>query len=85
MAHASETEHIFLHEENGTLIAYQSGKEIARQTRTTQQRFYADLHVWVRKHAYKGPYWRVSAQGDLVEDLELPVRVASAFDNQQAF
>jgi hypothetical protein len=77
----SETDDVFLHEEGDAWVAYHRGKEVARKTRTTQERFYADLHVWSRKSGYQGPYWRVLASGELEEDKELPQRIASAYEN----
>ena len=78
----SETQHVFLHEEGDALVAYHGGKEIARKTKTTQERFYADLHVWMRKSKYNGPFWRVNAAGNLERDDETPTRAAGAFQNQ---
>jgi hypothetical protein len=77
----SETSHVFLHEEGDALVAFYAGREIARKTRTTQERFFADLHVWSRKNKYEGPYWRVLSNGEIEEDKETPARAARAFEN----
>ena len=78
----SETDHVFLHQEGDALVAYHGGKEIARKTRTTQERFYADLHVWTRKSKYAGPFWLVKADGSVESDTETPARAAGAFESQ---
>lgn len=78
----SETHDVFLHREGDETVAYQGGHCIARMTRTSQERFIAELHVWIRKNNYQGPFWRVEENGHVTQDTDIPSRVAKAFENQ---
>jgi hypothetical protein len=80
----SEAKHIFLHQEGNDWIAYHSGTEISRKTRVSQERFYADLHVWIRKHRYEGPIWRVATDGKIERDQETEERAARAYENSSS-
>jgi hypothetical protein len=74
----SEATDVFLHQEGNETGAYHAGKLIARMTRTSQERFYADLHVWVRKTRYSGPYWRVLENGTIEQDHTLADKISQA-------
>ena len=75
----SQIHDIFIHQEGSQTVAYQAGDPIAKLESGGQERFYAELHVWMRKHRFQGAIWRVRPDGELEPDPELAKRVAEAF------
>ena len=79
---SAELTDVFIHQEGNDWVAYHAGNLIAKQEGMNCEKFYADLHVWIRKNEYHGPFWRVGADGNATEDVEIAKQAAKAFEGQ---
>ena len=66
--------HIFVYQEGGDLVAYNWGKEIARRDTFGVERFYSDLHVWMRKNGVRR-IWRIDKDEKIQPAPDVEARV----------